>query len=242
MSPEEHQAERNFQHANFYKLAAAPVFMATVTKCGCTFLKNLFYFLNTQELHPAGPKIHDHEATLLRASKEDHEAILESPYRFIVMRDPVDRFFSLYFEKIYGQGPHAMAWFQNEVGKKIGLDYTANLDLQGHQENAFRLAQWIEKNLNGETDQEKDFHWRRQSLKYSSVKGFDPTIITLDNLDQKLITLLNPVVPEIVQAIESVPRFNISDKPFSFAEMKTPELTELIKGIYQLDYEKLEAL
>ena len=240
MSSKEHHAQRNFQHGNFYKLAVAPVYMATVTKCGCTFLKNLFYFLNTGELHRAGGKIHNHEASLLKASEEDHDAILNSPYSFIVLRDPMDRFLSLYFEKIYGQGPHAMAWFQAEVGEKIGLDYNPELDLGGHQKNALRLAEWIGQNLAGQTDQNMDFHWRRQSMKYNSVKGFEPKIITMENLDQKLISLLQPVVPDIAEAIDAVPRFNVSDKPYSFADMKTPELLELIQSIYRLDYEKID--
>lgn len=73
-------------------LRSASDYYLPTTKCGSTYLKNLFYYLDHAEEHSAGVNIHSNADDLVRAHRGDEETINQSPYAFAVLRDPVDRF------------------------------------------------------------------------------------------------------------------------------------------------------
>lgn len=73
-------------------LRRAPVYYLPNTKCGSTYLKNLFYYLDHSAEHASGIDIHSNADDLVRAQTGDEESIRQSPYAFAVLRDPVDRF------------------------------------------------------------------------------------------------------------------------------------------------------
>ena len=235
----EHEKGKKFDE--FYTLHNHPVFMATLTKAGCTYLKNLFYFIDQNELHPLGDFIHQDESKMIRAEAIDIRNIEKSPYVFIVMRNPFDRFMSLYYEKIFGRGAGSMDWFRISVGQDIGMNFSDELPLANHQENALKLIGWLDKNLNNKTEVFKDFHWRRQSDKYNRIKGFEPKVLTLEGLNQQLPHLLSPVISDIQDKMDAVRARNHSPKPFSFDETLTDEIRDQVSEVYKKDLEIVSA-
>lgn len=225
----------------FYTLQDHPVFMATLAKSGCTFLKNLFYYLDKHEFHPLGDFIHQDESQLLRAEAIDLPVIKQSPYVFMVIREPIDRFLSLYYEKIYGKEIGSMDWFRKSVGKEIEINFDPDLTLLQHQENTLKLIKWIGKNLRGETNVFKDFHWRKQSMKYDWISDFEPKLLVLDDLNRQLAHLLKPIIPDIEAKMQAVKSRNHSHRPFTYAQTRTEELDALVAKTYKGDVGLVQA-
>lgn len=228
-------AESGRKAEAFYKLSAHPVYMAVATKSGCTFLKNLFYYINNGEPHPLGDQIHQREDQLLRGSEEDIPTIENSPYVFMVVRNPVQRFFSLYFDKFYKLGDEKTEWFREDVGRPIGMNFEPDLTLEEHQKNARLLIDWIDLNLDGRTDRKIDAHWRKQFAFYSVVKKFEPKLLPLEYMNDALPMLLQPEIPNILDAMSAVRTRNKSKKPYTTNEMRHWALTKRIREVYQRD-------
>ena len=216
-------------------LKTAPVYYLPITKIGSTYLKNLFYYLDHADEHAAGINIHSNSDDLVRAKAGDEEAIRQSSYAFAVLRDPVDRFLSLYFDKIYGDGPNNFAGIRAYLAEEIGLDLTRGVNANAHRENCIRFIDWLALNLSFKTDVPVNHHWRRQSNRLQRVDALDLTHLTLDGLDWQLPLLLGEVVPNIRQAMRAVKSDNRTDKPFTRAEILDAVLLKKIETAYSSD-------
>lgn len=182
-------------------LRRAPVYYLPNTKCGSTFLKNLFYYLDHSTEHSSGIDIHSNADDLVRARTGDEDAIRQSPYTFAVLRDPVYRFLSLYFDKIYGDGPNNFADIRVYLSEEIALDLTRGLNVEAHRDNCKKLIDWVALNLDHKTDLPINPHWRRQSSRLQRVASLRPRHLTLDGLDWQLPMLLGDIIPDIRQAM-----------------------------------------
>ena len=218
-------------------LHSAPVYYLPITKCGSTYLKNVFYYLDHANEHVSGIDIHANSDDLIRANAGDEEAIRRSSYAFVVLRDPVDRFLSLYFDKIYGDGPNNFDDVRAYLAEEIALDLERDLDAKAHRENCVRFIDWLALNLSFKTDVPVNPHWRRQSSRLQRVNTLNLTHLTLDGLDWQLPLLLGDVVPNIRQATEAVKANNRTDKPFTRAEILNAELLGKIEAVYSSDKE-----
>ncbi len=216
------------------RLERADVYYLHIAKSGSTFLKNLFYYLDHGHSHPAGNRIHG-EPELLRARAEDAERIRASKHAFAVIRDPMERFLSVYFDKIYGEGPlnfpDLRAFFTDEVG----LDLSDDLDIGGHRRNCHLLIDWFAENLAGRTDQPVNFHWRRQSRRLKRVESLELELLTLDGLDWQLPLLLEEVLPDIREAMAAVQARNISYAPVDKAAVVDEALRAKVDEVYAAD-------
>ncbi len=216
-------------------LRSAPVYYLPITKCGSTYLKNLFYYLDHADEHTSGIDIHSNADDLVRAKTGDEETIRQSPYAFAVLRDPVDRFMSLYFDKIYGDGPNNFADIRAYLAEEIGLDLARDLDVGAHRENCNRFIDWLALNLSFKTDVPVNPHWRRQFNRLQRVDKLDLAHLTLDGLDWQLPLLLDEVVSNIKQAMEAVKSDNRTDKPFTRVEILDAALLGKIETVYSND-------
>ncbi len=228
--------EKGYKVEAFYKLIEHPVYMAVATKAGCTYLKNLFYYINAGQVHPLGDQIHKRKDQLLRGEPEDLPIAKTSPYVFMVVRNPVQRFFSLYFDKIYNfdQG-ESFGWFRERYAPEIGLNLTPDIDKEAHQKNLSLMIDFIDKNLKGETPYPIDGHWRRQYAFYNVVKNFQPKLIPLESLSDALPMLLEEEIPNIREAMQAVNARNKSKKPFETDELRNWPLTKRIRSVYAQD-------
>jgi len=229
--------KRRTQAERMLTLRSAPVYYLPITKCGSTYLKNLFYYLDHADEHAAGIDIHSNSHDLVRAKTREEEAIQQSPHAFTVLRDPDDRFLSLYFDKIYGDGPNNFAEIRAYLAEEIGIDLTRDLDVVGHRENCNRFIDWLALNLSFKTDVPVNHHWRRQSNRLQRVDTLDLKHLTLDGLDWQLPSLLGAIVPNVKQAMEAVKSDNRTDKPFTRAELLDETLSAKIEAVYSKDKE-----
>ncbi|MEM9269948.1 MAG: sulfotransferase family 2 domain-containing protein, partial [Pseudomonadota bacterium] len=110
-----------------FTLSNAPVFYLATTKCGCTYLKNLFYLLEHGHVHPRAAYIHQHEDEIPRAGHLSLAEVQASPYGFMVVRDPTDRLLSLYFDKIWGDGPQNFPHIRAALARDSGLSLERGL-------------------------------------------------------------------------------------------------------------------
>ncbi|MEL6582535.1 MAG: sulfotransferase family 2 domain-containing protein [Pseudomonadota bacterium] len=221
----------------FYTTRRYPIFYIGTTKCGSTFLKNLFYALDFGVDHPDGNEVHGSERGLLRASEVPAEDIRKSPYAFAVVRDPTARFLSVYFDKIYGTGERNFPQIRQKLAEQIALDLTPGLSLKAHQTNCEKFADWVAKNLAKETPEPINYHWRQQVNRLRRAKGFPINELTLEGLNWQLPELVRPVIPDMAEVMKSVQARNVSEKPNPFDDVTTPALLEKLKAIYAHDYE-----
>lgn len=218
-------------------LDCAKVYYLPITKCGSTYLKNLFYYLDHANEHTAGDFIHANPQDLKRAKVGDLEAIKNSPFAFTVLRDPVDRFTSMYFDKIYGDGPQRFKKERLYLEKEIGLDLTRNLDVTMHRQNCNKLIVWVEKNLKHKTDRTTSFHWKRQSNRLKRVQELKLRHLTLDGLSAQLPVFLKQALPDIEEAMFVVKSINKSQKPDDFDKIADQALREKIEAVYARDHQ-----
>lgn len=213
-----------------------PIHYRMITKCGCTFLINVIHYLNYGYIYPEPDDIHRIKGNIPNAAAQSNAEIANSPYSFIVIRDPVSRFMSLYFDKIYGPPKRS---------EKIGLgayfvengfvDPKAGSDIGRHRDNCIRSIQWIRKNLNGETDREKNFHWKPQRNRIRQVRNFNFNVLMLEDINFQLSRTLKPLIPQIDEMLRTVSEQNISSKPVKPEDVLNGELRELIIDTYRSD-------
>lgn len=220
----------------FYKLRSHPAYMVVPLKSGCTYFKNLWYYLDHGKPNLLGDFIHDDETGLLKASPDDMDEVLSSPYVFMIIRNPVNRFFSLYFDKVFNPFDPAFRWFQKEVGEGLGMKFSVELSLEEHQANALLLIKWLETNIRTMEPRYPDPHWQPQIWRYMQVEDFDPVLLPLEEVDTAIPAFLGEEIPEIQAAMDAVSARNISHKPFSNDEMRNWPLTKAIRRTYAGDF------
>jgi len=215
-------------------LTNVEVYYLPITKCGSTYLKNVFYYLENGSELAEGLRIHK-EGILPRAKSGDDDKIRNSTHAFTVLRDPVDRFISLYFDKIYGNGPQNFPRIRGMLAQEIGLDLARDLSVEQHRENCMLLIDWLERNLAHKTDEPINHHWRWQSARLKRVEELELVHLTLDGLDRQLPALIEDIVPNIRKAMAAVKSRNRTAKPASGDELVDDALRSKIEGVYAAD-------
>lgn len=216
-----------------------PVYALTITKCGSTFVKNLFWFLDHDAPHPAGDRIHDRPEDLLRADDLDPAFIRASRFRFTVLRDPADRVLSLYLDKLWGDGPGSFLDLRARLVRERGLDLDPGLDAEGHGRNLERLLPWLAADL-GRPGAEVNPHWRPQVHRLRRARAMAPVALLLDGLDWQLPAFLGPAVPGIAEAMAAVTARNRAPRAFRREEVLTPDLAARLRALYPEDAARVE--
>ncbi|MEE9455501.1 MAG: sulfotransferase family 2 domain-containing protein [Paracoccaceae bacterium] len=215
-------------------LKRAGIYYLPIAKSGSTYVKNLFYYLDKGQQHLSGNEIHGADV-LVRARAKDVDKIRQSGYAFAVIRDPVDRFLSLYFDKIYGDGPRNFPHYRDMFAAEIGLDLTRGLNAEAHRENCQRLIDWIGKNLSFLTEKPVNPHWRPQANRLKRVASLDLTYLTLDGLDWQLPLFLGDVLPDIRTAMRAVTFKNEASWPVTRDQVLNTGLRNKIETLYAAD-------
>lgn len=221
----------------FFTTDAFPLFYLQITKCGCTFLRNLLYALDHGTPHPAAGRVHAHDEDFVKAGLIPGDVLARSPHAFAVLRDPVDRFLSLYFDKIADTTNTNDEAMRRRVVRAAKLDVGPGTSLATHRENCMKTLDWFERNLAGKTKGRVNPHWQRQVVRLSRTGDVAPRLLTLDGLSWQLPRLLSPIIPDIASRMAAVRVRNSSKKPFSRAEIETPALAERVHSVYLADLE-----
>lgn len=219
----------------FTTRACGEVLYFPITKCGCTFLKNLLWRIDHQADHGEPLRVHRDDSRFLRASAHGYaEAdIRTKPAAFVILRNPVDRFLSLYFDKVAGSGQNRFIPL-----KKILVDHHGLIaepaTAMDHRRNCHILIRWIGHNLIGPSELRRDPHWRPQSERLDTIRALDLKMILLKDMEAVVRTLLEPFIPDIASLMQGVER-NTTARPIARAEILDPDLAAAIAEVYPRD-------
>jgi len=214
-----------------------PVYYLQITKCGSSYMRNLIYHLDHGTAHPDSKNVHSYNQDFVKADLVPRDVLRASPFLFCIVRDPVDRFLSLYFDKIANLDNEKDAAMRRRVVRKAGIELAPRMGLSDHQQNALLTINWFGRNLERGLKGKINPHWQRQKERLSRLVDLNARLVTLDGLPWQLPALLSPVIPDIAQQMDAVRIVNQSTKPFSKAQMLTPELEETIHAVYAQDLE-----
>ena len=219
-----------------FTLRRYPIRYLVIPKCGCTFVKNLLWRLERGAAHPNPLRIHDADPDFLRASDLNlcERDIRAEEYAFTVLRNPVDRFFSLYADKVIGDGYKTFVPLRDVLLKR-GLKCDA-VSAADHTRNSEIMADWLAENLSNGIDLEPEAHWTPQSYRLDVMRAFDLKLIIANQMNEQIEALLYDMVPDI-RAVFSQIEMNRSRKPFEKGEILTKNLRKRINAIYVEDRE-----
>ncbi len=227
--------EKPGQGRLFFTTDRYPLFYLQITKCGCTFLRNLIYYLDHDQEHPHGGRIHTFEDDFIKAALVPRSQLQQSPYMFTVVRDPMDRFLSLYFDKIANPHNTTDVKIKKNMFKNARLKRNPRNKLGIHQHNCVQMLRWLDSNMAGETRLKINPHWQRQSARIARAGDMGLRFVTLDGLNWQLPALLSPLIPDIATKMNVVKTRNTSPKPIAKSDVVTPEIEALVSEIYAED-------
>lgn len=216
-----------------------PIAYLSIAKCGSTFVKHLLWHIDHGEIHESGIEsdtaIHDFDDRLPRGTALAVEDVQANPYAFTIVRNPVDRFLSLYFDKVAGDHDPGFEWFRKIMAGVDGIIADPRT-VEDHRANCLAMIAWIGRNLAGQTAAPLNNHWRQQRVRVNMARKLNLAVLTLDGLNGQLRVLLGGIVPDIGDHLRAVTARNKVPRPISKAEIRTDELVAAIRSVYSHDH------
>ncbi len=212
-----------------------PLYYRTITKCGCTYVLNFLHYLDTGQILKDPLSVHKQNIVPL-ANAVTNDTITQSPYSFVIIRDPVKRFMSLYFDKLYALPPRGKSYSMGSYFVKAGLiDPNADTNVQKHRQNCINSIRWINQNLSGQTDQPQNWHWKLQKNRLKQVHILKFNTLMLEKIVPQLTQILEPLIPDIENALKIISVQNKSVKPVPIEAILNDTLRHLISDTYSDD-------
>lgn len=218
-----------------YAVQNKNIFYLVIPKCGCTYIKNLLWGIETGKAYHDPPNIHDKDKLFSRAPDigATVEAVRNCNTAFTVLRDPTHRFFSLYADKVIGSGHNRFVPLRDILRRRYGLDVDSET-IEGHQKNCSILLNWIERNFDGGSELAPDAHWTPQHFRGSIIEAFNLHIMILNNIDAQLDIIL-PRQQYGRAGVSDIASKNSSNTSSIRAEILSKNLVEKINKIYWRD-------
>jgi hypothetical protein len=212
-----------------------PIHYLVIPKCGCTFVKNFLWTLENGDAHANGLRIHDDDSRFMRASELGLtvEQIIAREHAFTVVRNPIDRFYSLYSDKVIGDGHKRFVPLRHVLQENHGLDVNAT-SVDAHRANCEILIDWLGRNLDAPQEIENDSHWTPQIYRQNLMKVFRLKTLMLNKLDEQLPLLLQDIVPETKSIMQGNER-NKTSTGVSRDDVLDKELRSKINEVYSGD-------
>ena len=186
-----------------------------ITKCGCSFVKVLINHLDNRA--SSAPPIKEQWAS-------------GGAPAFVIIRNPIDRFLSLYFDKIFCGSSHIGQSFLTR-----GLVDRDATSIEVHQTNLIQSLGWINATIKGRAYQKPNYHWRLQIKRLHKISNLDVHMLTLDGLSWQLPYLLRNTCPDIATVMQQIGLRNQSPKPFNATQLTSQKLRRQISRIYAAD-------
>jgi hypothetical protein len=211
------------------------LFYLSIPKCGCTYVKNVLWRLRCGEFHPNPVRVHDNESCFPRAIDllSDPECLSREPLAFTVLRNPVDRFLSLYLDKIVGVGRRKFLPLADLLSGSRGLMIDPS-SLSDHHYNLELLIAWLGDNLSQANGFPRDPHWTPQSDRLGVIRQFDLKILVVDRLSLGLEALLAEYVPDISHILLVAER-NRSSRSAAKSELLNKTIRQKVNALYSID-------
>ena len=219
-----------------------PIRYLVIPKCGCTFIKNLIWRLDHGEDYANPPRIHERTRDFARVAQFNLtlEEVRAEPCSFVVLRDPIDRFLSLYFDKVVGEGYRKFVGLRAVLRDNHGLNVEAETPDE-HRANCHIMIDWIEENLTKPNEIGRDPHWTPQAYRMETIRAFDMKVLPLSNLDSHLTLLLSDVVPDLPGILGKLERYTTNSKDRKDQTLD-PALKARIAQVYARDLANHEKL
>lgn len=209
-----------------------PLATPVLAKVGCTFLRSLFYLLDNGKQHP--DPLHIHQEPSLRYESLAAEDFAEL-VGFYVMRDPQDRFFSLYWDKVWGGSANPFPWLIDRL-EPLGFDRNADLTIEQHRVNCNRLLGFLERRFRRKGSPRVNMHWMPQVHRSIAAERLGLQAVLLDQISEQLPIVAAGRVPGLDEAIAELGRTNQSARPFANAEVVDQRIGERLGELYREDF------
>lgn len=219
-----------------------PIYCKPIQKSGCTTIKNLFYRLDHGRWLDDPQSIHRRQRELLRFTGPETPAgaIAASGRGFAIVRKPLDRFLSFYFDKLATRGSRApdMPWLASNLADRYGFDPSPDLDVEAIRRNLFLTLDFISDNLRGATPEGRDPHWTRQSGVLGRVAAAKLEVIPLEHMVEGIVRIAGGIVPGIGDLLRSAPRFNETNwrREVDQDALVNRALLQRVRGLFREDY------
>ncbi len=208
-----------------------PLNYLVTLKVGSTYLRNLIYVLDHGEMFSNIERNFPRDLP----SRDLTKAELAHETSFFVVRDPVARFFSLYFDKAIGAAGSRFPWMVEILVTNRVFHDVPNLTIEQHRENCMSLLGFINVRLRGHMKGAINPHWNKQIVRAEMGLKFGMKPLMLDKLDQQLITIADGRVAGLEAAMAKVKSRNRSPRPVEAEEILTPEIYAKISALYPED-------
>jgi hypothetical protein len=212
-----------------------PIRYLFIPKNGCTYIKNLLWTLQHDSVHSNPKRIHEYDGKMPRASTfalTTEDLALEE-HAFAVVRNPVDRFYSLYTDKVVGAGHKMYVPLRKILLDKYGLN-ASPVTVDDHTRNCEVLIDWLAQNLENEIDHPKEAHWTPQIYRQNVLKEMDLKLLLVEDLTNHLKCLLRDIVPNLEDILIQLEE-NASKKSYSRSEVITTPLRKKINRVFGKD-------
>ncbi len=200
-------------------------------KSGSTFLRNLIWVLDHGTPFSPDPRAFPdtlYSRTLTRAE-------LAQEVSFCVLRDPIERFFSLYFDKAIGPEATRFGWISKTLKANRIFHDSPDLSLSQHRENCLSLTLFIKARLGGATKGPINPHWNTQIKRVTGALKFGMTPLLLDQLEPQLLHIANGRIAGLPAAMNMVVSRNHAKRAVSAQDILTPDLYAHIAALYPAD-------
>ena len=156
----------------------------------------------------------------------------------MVLRNPVDRFLSLYFDKVAGEGHKRFVPLRKVLIDKRNLESSPTLARE-HLRNCNILIDWIEENLASKIDLQPDPHWTPQKYRFGIIRDLNLKVLTLNGLESKLALLISDIVPHARSLMSGIERYS-SNSSFKTNEVLDKQIKAKINSVYERDRDVFE--
>ncbi|MCF6273600.1 MAG: sulfotransferase family protein [Rhodobacteraceae bacterium] len=200
-------------------------------KVGSTFLRNLIYVLDHNETYS---QVEKEFPTGLR-NRELTKAELAQEVSFYVVRDPVMRFFSLYFDKVVGKPENHFEWIIEKLKAHRVFHEGPDLSLSQHRDNCMSLLGFLRVRVRGRTKAPINPHWNKQIIRVAKAIEFGLHPLMLENLETQLLQIADGRIEGLERAAKMVKSRNRSPRPLPPEDILTREMHEKICALYPED-------
>ena len=192
-----------------FTVSDGSLYYLVIPKCGCTYVKNILWHIEKGRPHENPKRIHDFDAEFKRASDvvATDEDVKRSDRAFVVLRNPVDRFLSLYFDKVVGPGWKQYVPLRRILAEHYGLEVSPQTVFE-HRQNCARLVRFLSENLKDGRHIAREAHWTPQSDRRNIIEEFNLKVLLTENLTEQMNIMLHGMNPDLVRVTTEAERYS----------------------------------
>ena len=162
----------------------------------------------------------------------------------IVFRDPYARFFSLYFDKVWGEGQQAFPWIAKQIAKNRRFKKSRELSEAEHHDNCCRVIGYLQQRFNERPVEELNPHWQPQVVKMKRARTFGFAPVMLEAFTQQIKLVSEGRIWGLDDAIAATRFKNATEKPIEMEKLLSPWIKERLQALYGEDialYDRIKA-